>query len=91
MAQAKAIGRLSKEYKDIQAKPIPGFQFKVNESNLLSPWEITFNGPDGTPLRGIFPVATWRWDTDVDACGICSAPFTHSCPKCNIPGDQCPL
>ncbi|KAA6392093.1 MAG: putative ubiquitin-conjugating enzyme E2-16 kDa [Streblomastix strix] len=48
----RAITRLTREYSDLKSNPIPGVQLKVNESNLLSPWEFIFDGPKGTVYEG---------------------------------------
>ncbi|KAL0249142.1 hypothetical protein GEMRC1_004375 [Eukaryota sp. GEM-RC1] len=37
-------------------------------------------------------IAFWQWDTkDRDCCGICHNSFDAPCPKCELPGDNCPL
>ncbi|KAA6392091.1 MAG: putative ubiquitin-conjugating enzyme E2-16 kDa, partial [Streblomastix strix] len=48
----RAIARLTGEYSNLKSKPIPGVQLKVNEGNLLSPWEFIFDGPKGTVYEG---------------------------------------
>lgn len=37
-------------------------------------------------------VASWVWDleTDNQQCSICQVPFESTCPRCKIPGDDCP-
>ncbi|KAJ8330407.1 hypothetical protein BDV3_003110 [Batrachochytrium dendrobatidis] len=39
-------------------------------------------------------VAEWRWAVvpdDDDVCAICMNPYESCCPKCKLPGDDCPL
>ncbi|KAG9393251.1 APC/C catalic core Apc11 [Carpediemonas membranifera] len=36
-------------------------------------------------------VAKWKWLKSEDSCGICQMPFEMACPKCTIPGDDCPV
>ena len=36
-------------------------------------------------------VVSWRWDVGGgDVCGICRNYFEACCPKCTMPGDDCP-
>lgn len=36
-------------------------------------------------------VASWKWDVNDDACGICHMPFDGCCPDCKMPGDDCAI
>ena len=35
-------------------------------------------------------VAIWKWRVKEEDCGICRQPFDATCPKCKMPGDECP-
>eukprot|EP01084_Bolivina_argentea_P320088 555316_1 len=35
-------------------------------------------------------VAVWKWKVKEEDCGICRQPFDGTCPKCTMPGDDCP-
>ena len=35
-------------------------------------------------------VAQWKWKVDEEDCGICKQPFDATCPRCKMPGDECP-
>lgn len=37
------------------------------------------------------PVAVWAWDgCEDEVCGICRVSFDGTCPKCTLPGPECP-
>ncbi|KAF6167233.1 hypothetical protein GIB67_029871, partial [Kingdonia uniflora] len=36
-------------------------------------------------------VASWTWDAQDEACGICRMAFDGCCPDCKHPGDDCPI
>ncbi|EPQ61236.1 RING/U-box [Gloeophyllum trabeum ATCC 11539] len=44
-------------------------------------------------------IAQWRWDIgkefdetdDEDLCGICRVAYEGCCPRCKMPGDDCPV
>ena len=44
-----------------------------------------------TPLSSWSVVATWKWNTADDTCGICRNMFDGCCPDCKVPGDECPI
>ncbi|KAA6401904.1 MAG: putative ubiquitin-conjugating enzyme E2 D/E [Streblomastix strix] len=46
------IDRLQKDYASLLTKPFPGVEVKVCECDIMKPWEISFDGPQGTPYEG---------------------------------------
>ncbi|KMZ76475.1 Anaphase-promoting complex subunit 11 [Zostera marina] len=36
-------------------------------------------------------VASWTWDVQDEACGICRKKYDANCPTCKFPGDDCTL
>ena len=41
-------------------------------------------------VKKFHAVATWKWQTREDTCGICHSSFDGTCGKCHIPGEDCP-
>ncbi|CAK66460.1 unnamed protein product (macronuclear) [Paramecium tetraurelia] len=35
-------------------------------------------------------VTSWIWSLDTDRCTICQLAFEQPCPRCKLPGDECP-
>lgn len=41
-------------------------------------------------IKNYEAVASWKWGSNDDCCGICRNEFEVCCPDCKMPGDDCP-